>query len=123
MPQLLCYHNDIAPIRVVKHDGPTRGKRFYAHWPMNLMQFVNCNSSCLKKILRLLNWSFENSLLQEKVKELKQTNLKNRDQLEEILLENSVTREGMYTATADKKLYVFLLMSWVFFSVVYMFQK
>ncbi|KAL2945423.1 DNA-(apurinic or apyrimidinic site) lyase 2 [Bienertia sinuspersici] len=105
MPQLLCYH-DIAPIRVVKHDGPTRGKRFYgcSHWPIAELEL-------------------ENSLLQEKVKELKQTNLKNRDQLEEILLENSVTREGMYTATADKKLYVFLLMSWVFFSVVYMFQK
>ncbi|KAL2936817.1 DNA topoisomerase 3-alpha [Bienertia sinuspersici] len=134
MPQLLCYHNDIAPIRVVKHDGPTRGKRFYgcSHWPRTCGFFKWADESdevrelqfkLFEKDTEIAELELENSLLQEKVKELKQTNLKNRDQLEEILLENSVTREGMYTATADKKLYVFLLMSWVFFSVVYMFQK
>ncbi|KAL2905685.1 DNA topoisomerase 3-alpha, partial [Bienertia sinuspersici] len=109
MPQLVCYHNDIAPTRVVKHDGPTRGKQFYgcSHWPRTCGFFKWADES--DEIAEL---ELENSLLQEKVKELKQTNLKKRNQLEEILLENSVTREAMYTATADKKLYVFLLMSW-----------
>ncbi|KAL2928277.1 RUN domain-containing protein 3A [Bienertia sinuspersici] len=90
---------------------------------MNLMKFVNYNSSCLKKDTEIAELELENSLLQEKVKELKQTNLKNRDQLEEILLENSVTREGMYTTTADKKLYVFLLIYWVFFFCCLHVQK
>ncbi|KAL2940032.1 Protein ZGRF1, partial [Bienertia sinuspersici] len=115
MPQLLCYHNDIAPIRVVKHDGPTRGKRFYgcSHWPINESDEVReLQFKLFEKDTEIAELELENSLLQEKVKELKQTNLKNRDQLEEILLENSVAREGMYTATADKKLYVFMLMSW-----------
>ncbi|KAL2929309.1 Protein ZGRF1, partial [Bienertia sinuspersici] len=116
MPQLLCYHNDIAPIRVVKHDGPTRGKRFYgcSHliWTDESNEVRELQFKLFEKDTEIAVLELENSLLQEKVKELKQTNLKNHDQLEEILLENSVTREGMYTATADKKLYVFLLMSW-----------
>ncbi|KAL2925551.1 Upstream stimulatory factor 1, partial [Bienertia sinuspersici] len=124
MPQLLCYHNDIAPIRVIKHDG-------CSHWPgfNNIVKI--CQRTCgffkwvdefdevrelqfklFEKDTEIAELELENSLLQQKVKELKQTNLKNRDQLEEILLENSVTRERMYTTTANKKLYVFFLMSW-----------
>ncbi|KAL2901914.1 Protein ZGRF1 [Bienertia sinuspersici] len=35
--QVLCYHNQIAPLRTVKYDGPTKGKRFYgcSYWPVN----------------------------------------------------------------------------------------
>ncbi|KAL2922056.1 Endonuclease 8-like 3, partial [Bienertia sinuspersici] len=122
MPQLLCYHNDITPIRVVKLDGPTRGKRFMAvhigltcgffKWADESDEVRELQFKLFEKDTKIAELELENSLLQEKVKELKQTNLMNRDQLEEILLENSVTREEMYTATANKKLYVFLLMSW-----------
>uniref|UniRef100_A0A803N433 Zinc finger GRF-type domain-containing protein n=1 Tax=Chenopodium quinoa TaxID=63459 RepID=A0A803N433_CHEQI len=33
--QVVCYHNEVAPLRMVKYDGPTKGKRFYgcSYWP------------------------------------------------------------------------------------------
>uniref|UniRef100_A0A803MWV0 GRF-type domain-containing protein n=1 Tax=Chenopodium quinoa TaxID=63459 RepID=A0A803MWV0_CHEQI len=27
--KLVCYHNEFAPLRTVRYDGPTKGKRFY----------------------------------------------------------------------------------------------
>ncbi|KAL2933846.1 DNA topoisomerase 3-alpha [Bienertia sinuspersici] len=34
-PQVLYFHQDLAPLRTLKVQGPTRGKRFYgcSHWP------------------------------------------------------------------------------------------
>ncbi|KAL2935379.1 Upstream stimulatory factor 1 [Bienertia sinuspersici] len=83
MPQLLCYHNDIAPIRVVKHDGPTRGKRFL--WLLTLAyesdEVRELQFKLFEKDTEIAELELENSLLQEKVKELKQTNLKYRTSL------------------------------------------
>ncbi|KAL2934426.1 Protein ZGRF1 [Bienertia sinuspersici] len=66
--QVLCYHNKIAPLRMVKYDGPTKGKRFYgcSYWPrtcrfsnalMKLMKLVSCKCCCKRRIQKLLNWS------------------------------------------------------------------
>ncbi|KAL2932978.1 Protein ZGRF1, partial [Bienertia sinuspersici] len=27
--QVVCYHNKVAPLRMVRFDGPTKGKHFY----------------------------------------------------------------------------------------------
>ncbi|KAL2894013.1 Epidermal growth factor receptor substrate 15-like 1 [Bienertia sinuspersici] len=102
------------------HTGLTCG---FFKWANESDEVRELQFNLLEKDTGLAELELENSLLQEKVKELKQTKLKNRDQLEEILLENRMTMEGMYNATADKILYVFSLMSWSFFSIVYMFQK
>uniref|UniRef100_A0A803MJI9 Zinc finger GRF-type domain-containing protein n=1 Tax=Chenopodium quinoa TaxID=63459 RepID=A0A803MJI9_CHEQI len=34
--QLVCYHNEIAPLRIIRYDGPTKGKIFYgcSYWPI-----------------------------------------------------------------------------------------
>ncbi|KAL2893952.1 RUN domain-containing protein 3A, partial [Bienertia sinuspersici] len=66
---------------MVVHTG--RGHVGSSSGQMNLIKFVNYTE--------ISELELENSLLQEKVKELKQANLNNREQLEEILLENSVT--------------------------------
>ncbi|KAL2944325.1 Endonuclease 8-like 3, partial [Bienertia sinuspersici] len=33
--QVVCYHNEVAPLRVVRFDGLTKGKHFYgcSYWP------------------------------------------------------------------------------------------
>uniref|UniRef100_A0A803N9T0 GRF-type domain-containing protein n=1 Tax=Chenopodium quinoa TaxID=63459 RepID=A0A803N9T0_CHEQI len=33
--QVYCNHDKVAPLRTVRHDGPTKGKRFYgcSYWP------------------------------------------------------------------------------------------
>ncbi|KAL2930897.1 DNA topoisomerase 3-alpha [Bienertia sinuspersici] len=34
-PVVKCYHNEVAPLRVVRHNGPRLGMKFYAcaYWP------------------------------------------------------------------------------------------
>ncbi|KAL2905883.1 DNA topoisomerase 3-alpha [Bienertia sinuspersici] len=85
---MLCYHNDVLLIRIIKHDGPTRGKRFYgySHW-LRTCGFFKWENECdelFEKETEIDELKLKNSLLQEKAKELKQTNLKNRDQLESL---------------------------------------
>ncbi|KAL2901586.1 Protein ZGRF1 [Bienertia sinuspersici] len=65
-PKMYCYHNEIAPLRVVKHNGPNQGKKFYgcAHWPT----------------------------LRKEVQELKVENAKLDDMVAELSIENTETR-------------------------------
>ncbi|KAL2943130.1 Retrotransposon-derived protein PEG10 [Bienertia sinuspersici] len=56
----------------------------------------------------------EKQMLDEKVRRLKQTNLNIQDQVEELALENSIVKEGLYSAKADKKMSLLLIFSWIF---------
>ncbi|KAL2895016.1 DNA topoisomerase 3-alpha [Bienertia sinuspersici] len=68
--KVLCYHKQIALLRTVKYDGPTKGKRFYgcsyyrnrghadfSNGLMKLMKLVTCKCCCNRRIQKLLNWS------------------------------------------------------------------
>ncbi|KAL2929809.1 Protein ZGRF1, partial [Bienertia sinuspersici] len=94
-PQLTCYHNEIASLRVVKHNGPTMGKRFYGcnHWPRACGYF-----------------KWEGELvdvpeLQELVKDLKSKSLILQNKLiEELRIENTEKDLAVYSSCGDKKI-------------------
>ncbi|KAL2900068.1 Protein ZGRF1 [Bienertia sinuspersici] len=125
LPQLRCYHDEVAPIRVVKHHGPTLGKRFYGcgRWPRTCGFFkwvdepdevTELQFRLFEKDTEISQLEMEKQMLDEKVRRLKQTNLKIQDQVEELALENSVVREGLYSAKADKKMSLLFIFSWIF---------
>ncbi|KAL2944060.1 Rab11 family-interacting protein 4A [Bienertia sinuspersici] len=97
-PHVLCFHQDLAPLRTLKVQGPTRGKRFYgcSHWP-----------------LEILIEELEND-----VKKLKETNWKLEDEVAEMAIVNTEQLAIITSATTDKKLYNLLVASWVLFAIV-----
>ncbi|KAL2901897.1 Protein ZGRF1 [Bienertia sinuspersici] len=86
--QVLCYHNQIAPLRTVKYDGPTKGKRFYgcSYWP--------------------------------KVKRLKAKKEKLQDEVGEMGIATTETLFEMKENNTDKKLMLTLVFSWPFLTLV-----
>uniref|UniRef100_A0A803N245 GRF-type domain-containing protein n=1 Tax=Chenopodium quinoa TaxID=63459 RepID=A0A803N245_CHEQI len=82
--QVYCYHDDVAPLRTVRHNGPTKGKRFYgcSYWPeQRTCDFFKwydevddvkvLQHRVLDKISRISELEDENECLREKVKKLK----------------------------------------------------
>ncbi|KAL2926025.1 DNA-(apurinic or apyrimidinic site) lyase 2, partial [Bienertia sinuspersici] len=95
--QVYCFHNELAPLRVVKHHGPTFGKRFYGcrHWPMALM---NKNIEIVK--------------LEAKNKRLKEQLARTQDLVDELSIE-CTERQVMMEAATQKKIVVYaLVFSW-----------
>ncbi|KAL2942620.1 Protein ZGRF1 [Bienertia sinuspersici] len=73
--QVLCYHNQIAPLRTVKYDGPTKGKCYYgcSYWPNRGHAYF---SNGLMKLMKLKDSKIaeveqEMEELKQKVKRLK----------------------------------------------------
>ncbi|KAL2923617.1 Endonuclease 8-like 3, partial [Bienertia sinuspersici] len=97
-PRMYCYHNEVAPLRVVKHNGPNHGKQFYdcPHWPDTA----------------LIELEHEKKTLKKEVEELKAENAKLDDMVAELSIENTETRLFMEEPMVDKKLVVALIVSW-----------
>ncbi|KAL2902282.1 Ribonuclease H2 subunit A [Bienertia sinuspersici] len=117
LSQVRCYHNEIAPLRSVKHNGPAMGKRFYgcAYWPV----FRELQMLVFEKDTTIAQFEME-ELLENKVKELKEKKAVLQDQVEELSIENNETHLAMCTARADKRVLAALALSWVFFALVMM---
>ncbi|KAL2943177.1 DNA topoisomerase 3-alpha, partial [Bienertia sinuspersici] len=102
VPPVKCYHDDVAPIRTVRVNCPTQGRRFYgcSHYPRTCGFF---------------KWADEvdNDVLKGKVKKLKQSTTELENQVAELAIENSEKFHAMETVKADKKLCIMLFMSWV----------
>ncbi|KAL2938784.1 Protein ZGRF1 [Bienertia sinuspersici] len=100
-PRMYCYHNKVAPLRVVKHNGPNQGKQFYGcpHWPWT-HEVQNVDDLQHMKTLK------------KEVEELKAENEKLEDMVAELSIENTETRRFMEATMADKKLVVALIISW-----------
>ncbi|KAL2942243.1 Protein ZGRF1, partial [Bienertia sinuspersici] len=70
---VLCYHNEPAPMKTVRYNGPTLGRRFYGcpNWPNNTCGFFR--------------WADEmkNEMVEEDYKKLKKKYDKQQEELEE----------------------------------------
>ncbi|KAL2922520.1 DNA topoisomerase 3-alpha [Bienertia sinuspersici] len=136
-PHVLCFHQDLAPLRTVKVQGPTRGKRFYgcAHWPISLIYnscgfFKWADEEDRVQELQFLLFERDTRIaeleilieeLENEVKNLKQANWKLEDDVAEMGIENAEQLAMISSATADKKLYNLLVASWVLFAIVLLF--
>ncbi|KAL2921579.1 Protein ZGRF1 [Bienertia sinuspersici] len=127
-PHVLCFHQDPAPLRTVKVQGPTRGKLFYrcSHWPgfsdnfRKLGTLVVSSNGQMRKIgdTRIAELEILIEELENEVKNLKQANWKLEDDVTEMAIENTEQLAMISSATADKKLYNLLVASWVLFAIV-----
>ncbi|KAL2936227.1 Keratin type II cytoskeletal 3, partial [Bienertia sinuspersici] len=114
-PHVLCFHQYLAPLRTLKVQGPTRGKRFYgcSHWPGPGIAILLFEWDTRIAELEILIEELENE-----VKNLKQANWKLEDDVAEMAIENTEQLAIISSATADKKLYNLLVASWVLFAIV-----
>ncbi|KAL2901203.1 Leucine--tRNA ligase [Bienertia sinuspersici] len=116
-PRMYCYHNELAPLGVVKHNGPTNTCGFCkcTHEVQNVddLQYM-----VLEKDIALIELEHEKKTLKKEIEELK-ANTKLEDMVAELSIENTETRLFMEATMADKKLDVALTVSWVFFALVF----
>ncbi|KAL2944105.1 DNA topoisomerase 3-alpha [Bienertia sinuspersici] len=128
-PHQKCYHNEIAPLRVVKHHGPTFGKRFYgcSYWHQTCGFFKWADGSddvselqelLFEKDTFIAELEMHNEMLTKKLKEVQGKNVVLQDQVDELSIENNETRLAMCSARADKRFFMALVLSWVLFAVL-----
>ncbi|KAL2940303.1 Endonuclease 8-like 3 [Bienertia sinuspersici] len=81
-PLVKCFHEEEAPLRVVRFNGPTIGKHFYgcAHWPRTCGFFkwaeevddiVELQQKMFEKDVTIVELQMENDMLKELMKGLK----------------------------------------------------
>ncbi|KAL2900119.1 DNA topoisomerase 3-alpha [Bienertia sinuspersici] len=128
-PHVLCFHQDLAPLRRVKVQGPTRGKCFYgcSHWHNSCGFFKWADEEDRVQELQFLLFERDTRIaeleilikeLENEVKNLKETNWKLEDDVAEMAIENTEQLAIISSATVDKKLYNLLVASWVLFAIV-----
>ncbi|KAL2895602.1 Endonuclease 8-like 3 [Bienertia sinuspersici] len=126
-PLVKCFHEEEAPLRVVRFNGPTVGKRFYgcAHWPRTcgffkwaeeVDEIVELQQKMFEKDVTIAELQMENDML-------KRTNERLEDDVAELAIENTETKEIIGSARADRKWVAFLVFSWVFFSFILLLNK
>ncbi|KAL2893193.1 DNA topoisomerase 3-alpha [Bienertia sinuspersici] len=113
-----CYHNEVAPLRTVRFNGPTQGKRTcgFFNWAdevdtMNELQFMVFERDTIISELE-----YEKELLEADVKNLRKKGEELQDQVNELAMENTMKWEIAKSARADRKFVMLLCLSWVFFS-------
>ncbi|KAL2904110.1 DNA topoisomerase 3-alpha, partial [Bienertia sinuspersici] len=102
-PLVKCFNDEIAPLRIVKFHGPTRGKRFYdcPYWPRTCGYFKWVDEVD-EKDTAISELQYEKECLEESVKKLKENNSKLEDDVNELAY--AVKFESMESVKADKKL-------------------
>ncbi|KAL2895699.1 Tubulin alpha-1B chain, partial [Bienertia sinuspersici] len=89
--QVLCYHDEVAPLRVVKFNGPTAGKRFYgtSYWPVSMVDAIFLN---------------EQQYARGESEKTEEIISKQEDQIQKLAIENTEMREGLFSAKSDRTL-------------------
>ncbi|KAL2894778.1 DNA topoisomerase 3-alpha [Bienertia sinuspersici] len=129
--QVLCYHDEVAPLRVVRFNGPTAGKRFYgcSYWPKTcgffkwadqVNEIRDLQYKCFEKDTEIANLEMNNNMLEEKVKKQKEIISKQEDQIQQLAIESTEMREGLLSAKSDRTLALALVVSWIFFALVFL---
>ncbi|KAL2931695.1 Protein ZGRF1 [Bienertia sinuspersici] len=127
---LYCYHNEIAPLRVVRFQGPKMGKMFYgcSFWPRTCGFFrwadeVNDEREMrfllLEKDTKIAELEHEIDMLQLKLKEVETKNAELEDLVHEVGIECTKRRLIMESASADKKMGFYLVASWILFAIMF----
>ncbi|KAL2943409.1 DNA-(apurinic or apyrimidinic site) lyase 2 [Bienertia sinuspersici] len=81
---MVCYHNELAPLRVVRHPGPNMGKRFYGYpyWPCNDIR--DLKYQLLEKECIISELQHENDMLRAVVGNLKKKFSQKQDVVDEL---------------------------------------
>ncbi|KAL2933433.1 DNA topoisomerase 3-alpha, partial [Bienertia sinuspersici] len=114
---LKCYHNEVAPLRVVRHNGPRLGMKFYAcaYWPKETCGFfswVDDVNLIQDMQFQILDEDITIADLENEVKMLKEENENLEDQLAEVGIECNERRLMMEREADDKRKTYALLLSW-----------
>ncbi|KAL2926563.1 NEDD4-binding protein 3-like protein [Bienertia sinuspersici] len=67
-------------------------------------------------ITEIAELQMSHEMVEEEYKKLKKKYDKQQEELEEFWMENATIRDGLYSANADKRLMLALIVSWVFFA-------
>ncbi|KAL2920407.1 UDP-3-O-acylglucosamine N-acyltransferase [Bienertia sinuspersici] len=102
-PQVTCYHNEIALLRVVKHNGPTMRKRTcgFFKWADELDDVRELQELILEKDITIAELEMDKEMLTLQLKDLKSKNLISQDKIEELGIENAEKDLTMYSAWVD----------------------
>ncbi|KAL2903911.1 DNA topoisomerase 3-alpha, partial [Bienertia sinuspersici] len=129
-PQLYCYHNEIAPLRVVKHHGPNMGKRFYGcvhwltcgffKWADESNEIRDLQLVIMEKNVTIAELEYETDILKAKVTSLKKKLAKRQDMVDELSIEYNERMLQMDAVFANKRMTYALIMSWEGMAVKYL---
>ncbi|KAL2897556.1 DNA topoisomerase 3-alpha [Bienertia sinuspersici] len=80
--QVMCYHGEVAPLREVKYNGPTYGKKFYgcsywpgyANWADEVKEIHDMQLRLLEKDTEIAELEMEKEFLEDKIRGLKRQN-------------------------------------------------
>ncbi|KAL2943253.1 DNA topoisomerase 3-alpha [Bienertia sinuspersici] len=113
VPPMKCYHDDVAPIRTVRVNCPTQGRRTcgYFKWADEVDNVLELQMLAIKKDTKISELEYERDVLKGKVKKLKQSTTEHENQVAELAIENIEKFHTMETVKADKKLCIMLFMS------------
>ncbi|KAL2937905.1 Serine/threonine-protein kinase MRCK gamma, partial [Bienertia sinuspersici] len=119
-PLVKCFHEEEAPLRVVRFNGSSVGKRFYGyahwHWAEKVDEIFELQQKIFEKDVTIAELQMENDML-------KRTNERLEDDVAELAIENTETKEIIGAPRADRKWVAFLVFSWVFFSFILLLNK
>uniref|UniRef100_A0A803MXS1 GRF-type domain-containing protein n=1 Tax=Chenopodium quinoa TaxID=63459 RepID=A0A803MXS1_CHEQI len=140
--KLVCYHNEFAPLRTVRYDGPTKGKRFYgcSYWceqktcgffkwadevddVRDLQQIVIEKEETISELEHQVDMlKQEQELMRDKVKKLKAKKEKLFEEVEEMGIATTETMFELKENNSEKRLMLTLVFSWAFFTLVLMLK-
>ncbi|KAL2929762.1 C-Jun-amino-terminal kinase-interacting protein 4 [Bienertia sinuspersici] len=117
VPLVKCYHDDIAPIRTMRVNCPTQGRRTcgFFKWADEVDNVLDLQMLAIEKDTKISELECERDVLKGKVKKLKQTTTELEDQVAELAIENTKKFHAMESVKTDKELCIMLFMSWFFF--------
>uniref|UniRef100_A0A803NBJ9 Uncharacterized protein n=1 Tax=Chenopodium quinoa TaxID=63459 RepID=A0A803NBJ9_CHEQI len=116
-PPLYCYHDVVAPLRTVKHNGPNQRKRFFK-WVDEVDDISHLQAQILDKNLSIIELEEKVEQLKEKVKKLKDKKEKLAEEVGMMGITATESLIEMKENISDKKLMLTLIFSCMFFIVV-----
>ncbi|KAL2938017.1 Endonuclease 8-like 3, partial [Bienertia sinuspersici] len=119
MPLVKFYHDEVATLRTVRHEGPIQGKRFFgcSHWARicgffkwtDLTDNINELQLLLfEKEVEISSLEYEKEELERNVKMLKEREAQLEEQVTELAVENTETLIAIKSVKMNKKFMVAL---------------
>ncbi|KAL2935481.1 DNA topoisomerase 3-alpha [Bienertia sinuspersici] len=117
-PQVLCYHNEFAPLREVKHSCINQGRKFYGcgYWPIRIRFVTFCHCLIYQRSCGFFKWAEEVN----EVRDLQLMLLEKENTIFELEHDKYLLEEKIFidATRADKKWTFAMIVSWVFFAIM-----
>ncbi|KAL2944636.1 Intermediate filament protein ifa-2, partial [Bienertia sinuspersici] len=113
-PQLYCFHNEVAPLRVVRHVGPHQGKRTcgFFKWEDEIDDIREMQQLMFEKDVKIAEFELHKSELEIKVKRLKDRKSELEDQVAQFGIQITEARLELQSTRACRKLALAFILSW-----------